>query len=59
MEKTSIYRSDKERLLPVPKTELSGDSLRPPNRDYQEKENEALITKKGLPADHLTATYWG
>jgi hypothetical protein len=59
MGKTTIYMSDNENLLPVPKTELLGNSLRPPDREYQKKEKEAIIIKKDLPADHLTATYWG
>jgi hypothetical protein len=46
-------------LLPVPKTGLFGDSLSHPDSDYQKKEKELATIKKDLPADHLTATYWG
>ena len=38
---------------------LFADSLRPLNSDYQKKEKDATIVEKDLPADHLTATYWG
>ncbi len=58
MEKNSIYISDNRQLSPVPKTELFADFLEPSDNDYQKKEQEVVI-KKYLPADHLTATYWG
>jgi hypothetical protein len=33
--------------------------LRLPESDYQEKEREMLTIDKGIPDDHMTATYWG
>ena len=59
LRKSRIYTSDNEHLLPVPETELLGNSLRAPNSDYEKKGKEAIIIKKELPAEHLTATYWG
>jgi hypothetical protein len=59
MEKSGIYISDNRQLFPVPKTEMFGDSLEPSDSYYQKKEKEVVIIKKDLPADHLTATYWG
>ena len=59
LRKSRIYISDNEHLLPVPETELLGNSLRAPNNDYEKKEKEPIIIKKELPAEHLTATYWG
>ncbi len=60
MRKSSTYIIPRnEHLLPVQKTELFGDSRRAPSIDYEKKEEEAIIVKKDLPADHLIATYWG
>jgi hypothetical protein len=55
----SIYISDNRQLFSDFKPGLFADSLRPLNSDYQKKEKDATIVEKDLPADHLTATYWG
>ncbi len=57
-EKSIIYISDDNQLLPIPKTGLLHESLSDRDRDY-EKEKAVIVIKKDLPADHLTATYWG
>jgi len=33
--------------------------LRPSERDDQAREDEPDSTDRGLPPDHVTATYWG
>jgi hypothetical protein len=58
-EMNSMYISGDRQLFPAPNTGLFGYSLRPLNSDHQKKEKDATIIKKDLPADHLTATYWG
>ena len=55
----SMYISDNLQLLPAFKAGLFVNSLRPLNSVYQEKEKDSTIIEKELPADHLTATYWG
>ncbi len=59
MKKSSVYISENKQSLPVPKTARSADSLVASNSDYVKEEKAAIIMKKDLPADHLTATYWG
>jgi hypothetical protein len=55
----SMYISDNRQLFPAFKVDLFVNPLRPLNSDYQKKEKDAAIIRKELPADHLTATYWG
>jgi hypothetical protein len=55
----SMYISDNRQLFPAFKADLFVNHLRPLNSDYQKKEKDATIIEKDLPADHLTATYWG
>jgi len=60
MEETnSMYISDNQQLLSAFKPGQFADFLRPLNNDYQKKEEDATMIEKDLPADHLTATYWG
>jgi hypothetical protein len=59
VERSSIYTSDNEQLLPLPKTGPLRDSLSQPETDHQKIKKAAVIIKKDLPADHLTAIYWG
>ena len=60
MEETnSMYISDNRQLFSAFKPDLIVDSVRSLNSDYQKKGKDATIIEKDLPADHLTATYWG
>ncbi|HVO64937.1 MAG TPA: hypothetical protein VMT12_00510 [Syntrophales bacterium] len=60
MEETNnIYIPDNRQLFSASKTGLFWNSLRPLSSDYQEKGKDETIIEKNLPADHLTATYWG
>jgi hypothetical protein len=58
-ETKNIYISDDQQWFSIPETKPVRDSLRLPESDYRKKEKELLTINKGIPADHLTATYWG
>jgi len=58
-ETNNMYIPDNRQLFSASKTGLFLDSLRPLNSDYQEEEKDETIIEKNLPADHLTASYWG
>ena len=58
-ETRNIYISDDKQWLSIPDAGPVRDLLKLPESDYQMKEKEMLTIIKGLPDDHLTATYWG
>jgi len=58
-EKNSMHISNNRLLFPASQNGLFGDSERPLNSDYQKKEKDTTKMEKDIPADHLTATYWG
>jgi hypothetical protein len=60
MKKTkNIYIFDDQQRFSIPETGPFRDLLRLPESDYQKNGKETLTINKGIPDDHLTATYWG
>jgi len=58
-ETKNIYIYDDKQWFSIPDAGAVRDLLRLTESDYQKKGKEMLTIIKGLPDDHLTATYWG
>ena len=58
-EKNSIYIFDDRLLFSAFNNGLYGRTIESANSDDQNRERDVTMVETDLPAEHLTATYWG